>query len=198
MLRTREDFLKSLSPAQKSSLSEKTCEKILSLQEYKNSPLVLAYIPGEFEADCIPVILDAMKNNKKVLIPRTSARKIKEGRNEMEFYFLENGIPLETQLEKGSFGILEPKADLRMLDLSDNPPSENSLMIVPGLAFTKKGKRLGHGKGFYDIYIERMRESGVRAFLCGLCLPCQIMDDLPAEEHDALMDKVIYFGESLL
>ena len=65
-------------------------------------------------------------------------------------------------------------------------------MLVPGVAFTKDGKRLGHGKGFYDIYIERMKKAGLNPYLCGICLPCQLVEDIPTDEHDILMDKVVF------
>ena len=65
-------------------------------------------------------------------------------------------------------------------------------MIVPCLAFSNDGKRLGKGKGFYDRYFERLEKAGLDVFRCGFCLPCQIADDIPCDEFDRKVDRVIY------
>uniref|UniRef100_A0A183IZM2 5-formyltetrahydrofolate cyclo-ligase n=1 Tax=Soboliphyme baturini TaxID=241478 RepID=A0A183IZM2_9BILA len=67
------------------------------------------------------------------------------------------------------------------------------VIITPGIAFTKSGKRLGHGKGYYDTYIKRYVETfKTKPQVIGLALKEQILDDLPADENDQLMDFVIY------
>lgn len=71
------------------------------------------------------------------------------------------------------------------------PPEENeevspNLILIPGLAFTEKGHRLGRGKGFFDRYLENY--SGLKL---GLCFELQLESDLPVEEHDQLMDFII-------
>ena len=205
----QKEFLDGLSPFEKHSLAENLCEKVTALPEYKNADLILAYIPDTLEADCTPIVLDALEKGKKVAVPKVDFAALKEGRSKMDFYFLEKR-PLEEQLETGTYGIREPKAGLEKFgDFKGQRPlgervatnevgakGESSpsplFMLVPGVAFTKDGKRLGHGKGFYDIYIEKMRRSGMNPFLCGTCLPCQIVEDLPTDEHDVPMDKVIF------
>ncbi|MBO6218571.1 MAG: 5-formyltetrahydrofolate cyclo-ligase [Treponema sp.] len=216
-------FHENLSEREKDSLTENLTEKITVLDEYKNSPLILAYIPDKLEADCRPVISDALKKGKKVAVPKVDFEALKDGRSEMNFYFLEEGKSLEDQLEAGAYGILEPKADLKKLDWSlearpktrglagqkagEGCPAEgvaenrkalwsegetSPFMLVPGVAFTKNGKRLGHGKGFYDIYIEKLQKAGLKPYLCALALPCQIVTDLATDKHDILMDRVIF------
>ena len=108
-------FHANLSEREKDSLTENLTEKITVLAEYKNSPLILAYIPDKLEADCRPVISDALKKGKKVAVPKVDFEALKDGRSEMNFYFLEEGKSLEDQLEAGAYGILEPKADLKKL-----------------------------------------------------------------------------------
>lgn len=189
MHQIQKDYIEKLLPKEKFSLTENLCEKITSLKEYKDSDLILAYISDTLEADCIPVILDALEKGKKVAVPKVDSMAIKCGRSEMDFYFLENR-PLEEQLEYGTYGIREPKDGLKKLiwGVAGTSP----FVIVPGVAFTKDGKRLGHGKGFYDIYISEMKKEGLNPFLCGVCLPCQIVENLPADENDELMDKVVF------
>ena len=197
------DFHARLSWKEKHSLAETLCEKITSLEEYKNAGLIFAYIPDSLEADCMPVILDALEKGKKVCVPKVDSAALKEGRSKMDFYFLDSNKSLDEQLVTGCYGIREPKAGLRAQALGERVATNevgaqgetspsNIFMLVPGVVFTKNGKRLGHGKGFYDIYIERMQKAGLKPFLCGVCLPCQIVEDLPTDGHDVLMDKVIF------
>lgn len=76
-------------------------------------------------------------------------------------------------------GILEP-GQLAPLVIPD-------LLVVPGLAFTKNGKRLGRGKGHYDRYLSQHTSHAV-----SLAFSWQLVDDLPTEPHDERIDKVIY------
>lgn len=66
------------------------------------------------------------------------------------------------------------------------PLARPGVLVVPGLAFTKDGARLGRGKGFYDRYLERHD-----VFKIGVCQERQIFETIETEEHDALMDVVI-------
>ncbi len=202
MRETQKACLSSLSEKEKFSLAGNFCKKITSLSEYKKAKEIFAYIPDSTEADCIPVLLDALKNGKRVAVPKVDFDSLKTGENKMDFYFLENRFSdcarndIFEQLETGAYGIKEPKDFLEKFELeacrlkTDN--NREIFVIVPGVAFTQSGKRLGHGKGFYDIYIARLKKAGIKPFLCGLCLPCQIVGDLPTDENDALMDIVIF------
>lgn len=111
-----------------------------------------------------------ISTTKRVVLPRI------EG-NEMEFYDISQGVQL------GAFGIMEPLATTAI------DPSEIDVMVVPGVAFTRRGERCGRGKGFYDRYISR---AGFRAFTVGVCFPCQVVEELPVEAHDKRVDRVIF------
>ncbi len=84
-------------------------------------------------------------------------------------------------LDSKVFGICEPSqtAPLVMPDL----------LVVPGLAFTKSGKRLGRGKGHYDRYLSQYRSCTV-----SLAFSWALLDDLPTEPHDMLIDTVINYS----
>ncbi len=180
--------------------SEKACRSFLSdekvSQNYEKSEIILAYIATENECDCLLLIKDALKKSKTVAVPR-----VKSGSSEMEFYVLEDEKEIASQLEKGSFGISEPKTTLKKFS-PDEALEKNVFMIVPGVAFTKSGKRLGHGKGFYDFYIPRLKTSCRKVFLCGFAFSCQksgeefTVDEkkypFPIDEHDEIMDAVIF------
>lgn len=66
--------------------------------------------------------------------------------------------------------------------------NENALMLVPGLFFTKDGKRLGRGKGFYDRSLSVLPPC---VHTVGICKKSRILNDLPTDEHDMKVDEVL-------
>ena len=84
--------------------------------------------------------------------------------------------------DSGSFGISEPEATALCR------PEEIDFIIVPGVAFTAAGMRLGRGKGFYDKYLSQPGFRGVKA---GVCYAHQLVGELPVEPHDVFMDYVV-------
>ena len=83
-------------------------------------------------------------------------------------------------------GIYEPvDPDPSPLPSPDGPAP---LMLVPGLAFTPEGRRLGRGGGYYDRYLTGKEN----IYKAGTAYPFQILPDLPVESHDIIMDKVFY------
>ena len=84
-------------------------------------------------------------------------------------------------LKKGAFGIMEPEGDeLHDLSLID-------LAVIPGIAFTSTGKRMGRGGGYYDRLLPKLEN----AFKVGVGYSCQLVNDIPTEAHDVAMDLVI-------
>ncbi len=85
-----------------------------------------------------------------------------------------------SQMRKGSFNILEPVGE----NLSDL--SEIDLAIIPGMAFTCKGLRMGRGRGFYDRLLPQLKCRKI-----GVCFDCQIVESLPLDPWDAPLDGVV-------
>ena len=84
-------------------------------------------------------------------------------------------------LHVGAFGIAEP----------DGPAADPSLVdvvLVPGLAFTPDGRRLGQGGGFYDRFLPLLRSD---CLTIGVCFAEQLVDDLPSEEHDWVLHDLV-------
>ncbi len=88
---------------------------------------------------------------------------------------------VDSALVVGSYGIPEPVGNAIDPNLID-------LVLVPGLAFTRDGRRLGQGGGFYDRFLPLLRED---CMTCGVCFDVQIVDELPIEPHDQTMTFVI-------
>lgn len=97
-----------------------------------------------------------------------------------------NGVNLdilpydESRLELGAFHIEEPQGE----NVTD--PSDIELIIVPAVAFDRRGNRLGRGKGFYDRLLQTTRATTI-----GVAYDFQMMDELPCEPHDVPVDMVI-------
>lgn len=83
---------------------------------------------------------------------------------------------------KGAFGIAEP-AGCAVVS-----PAEIDVMVVPGVAFTAEGARLGRGRGYYDRYLSR---KGFRATTIGVCFAEQLVATLPTEPHDKRVSAVV-------
>lgn len=67
------------------------------------------------------------------------------------------------------------------------------LMIVPGLAFTRRGHRIGGGKGYYDAFVQRCsHDPHGRPYTIGLAFIEQILHSIPVDEHDFMVDEVIF------
>lgn len=191
------------------SQSRKICELILSSSRYTSCTTLLAYMPLADEVDICPVIKDALNKGKKVFLPR-----VFPDTNKMEFYRYE----ADTETSTGSFGIQEPVADetksfslfLKKMSINEYSPAAHSsnyvdipepsqtaehiLILVPGRAFTKSGKRIGRGKGFYDIYLTGLPQI-FDIKKSGVCFSEQLLPELPTTPDDVLMDN-IFNGQS--
>jgi 5-formyltetrahydrofolate cyclo-ligase len=68
------------------------------------------------------------------------------------------------------------------------PPEKIDLILVPGLAFTRDGWRLGRGGGFYDRYLASLSAGAMKL---GVCFQCQLVESLPAEAHDQRVHAIV-------
>lgn len=137
-------------------------------------------LPDEVELSMVTE--EAIKLEKTVAVP-----KITSGTNLMEFYKLDDSVVMEN----GSYGIQEPDDAAEIIDCGRL--EGDVLVLVPGRAFTKNGERLGRGKGFYDIYLNRLFENKkIKLHTIGVCFSQQLVDKLPVEDHDIKMGKVVW------
>ena len=65
------------------------------------------------------------------------------------------------------------------------------VVIVPALAFDSKKNRIGFGGGYYDTFLEKVRQKNNKALFIGVCYDFQIIDSVPTEKHDVALDFVI-------
>lgn len=153
----------------KKELDKKIFNEVINLKEYKESKLLLTYVPLEDEVDTFKLIEYSLKIGKKVAVPKCKG-------NNIEFYYI-NSL---NDLSKGKFNILEPITNKLVTDF------ENSICIVPGVAFDKQNNRIGYGKGFYDRFLQNY--NGIKI---GLAYRECICEEIDNESTDIKMDKIV-------
>lgn len=147
-----------------------SCEVLLSekLSPYK---VILLYsaLPDEVPTQ---VLMDELvAQGKTVVLPRV----VSDTDMELRRY---TGLQ---DLQAGAYGILEPTGEL----FADYDAID--VALIPGMAFDAEGHRLGRGKGYYDRFLACVPH----LYKIGLCFSWQIVDDVPSDEHDVVMDEVI-------
>ena len=163
--------------------ASKKIERILLGSElYAASHTLFIFVSDPSEVETRGIIASALKDKKRVALPRCI-----DAAGTMEFYYLDAALPFEAQTEIGAYGLTEPKTVLEKVDTKDFPHA--SLFLVPALAFSRDGRRLGKGKGFYDRYIARI--SYAFPVLAGLCFSCQIISDVPSGVRDARVSHIV-------
>ena len=157
--------------------------RVMALDEYKTANAVFIYADYNKEVKTGAVIEDALKNGKKVALPRVYSHEVGTDKNAskyMKFHY----ITSIDDLEKGYNGISEPKADLPVAD----GDTTDAIMIMPMVAFDEEKNRVGYGGGFYDKYLNS------HSFTCkiGIAYDEQKVDAIDdREEHDVKPDIIV-------
>ena len=155
---------------------------LLGSELYAASDAVFIFVSEPSEVETRGIIASALKDKKRVALPRCI-----DAYGTMEFYYLDAALPFEVQTEIGAYGLTEPKTLLEKVDTKSFP--HGALFLVPALAFSRDGRRLGKGKGFYDRYIARI--SYALPVLTGICFSCQIISDVPSGVRDARVSHIV-------
>ncbi len=137
---------------------------------YQAARTVYGYYPQNQEVRLLPILEAARAAGKRVALP-----KIVDG--EMRFLYVTD----RTSLVPGFGGIPEPAAGEIATD-------KTALVILPGLAFDRTGRRLGYGGGFYDRFLAL--EPGHPTV--ALCYDFQVVPEVPAEAHDLPAGLVLW------
>ncbi len=147
-------------------------DKLIKSDFFINSDVVLTYVSTKTEVDTRSLIEYSLMKGKTVAVPRCD-----KSTNIIGFYRIKS----LDDLEKGFFNILEPDRFC-----SELVKFKNALCIVPGLAFDKKGFRLGYGRGYYDRFLSSNDVNTV-----GLCYREFLVDELPVEGFDIAVDLIL-------
>ncbi len=167
--------LASLGPRVRAQEEELVNAAIQASPEWHAARTVLVYKHKNPEFSVVGLTNGALRVGKRVVLPRVADRR--EGRLELRL------LRDWADLVPGAFGIQEPRVECPLVG-----PGEIDLAIVPGLAWTRAGARLGWGGGFYDRLLPRLERDGCRVW--GVGFDGQVVEDLPVEAHDQAVDEV--------
>jgi 5-formyltetrahydrofolate cyclo-ligase len=166
----------------KDRISEVAVATLMQLPEYENAQTVLWYIDCRSELRTKHALPEALNSRRQIIIPYCTVDEA--GANKLGLWRLER----MDELVVGKWKILEPPHERWTEPGKEFQPEQLDLVIVPGVAFSREGGRMGNGQGYYDRLLERVRPD---CRLIGLCYECQLFDDLIVSPHDVFMDKVV-------
>lgn len=126
------------------------------------------------EVDTHSALGQLLAMGKKVLLPKVVSE------TEMTIHEYTGRDSLQSS---EPYGILEPTTP----ELSIVNCQLSIVIVVPGMAFDKHGHRLGRGKGYYDRFLSRIPN----IYKIGVCFPFQLIDNVPSEPTDILVDEVL-------
>ena len=158
----------------------KVQSRFLASPYYQKARTVALYAPIRGEVPTRDILIAALADEKVVCYPLSHVH----GRI-LSF----RAITSESELEPGRLGVREPNSASELV-----PVDQIDLLVVPGLGFTRDGKRLGRGGGYYDA---TLRAASARSRRVGLAFSDQVVGMLPTNQDDVDMDLVVTESESL-
>jgi 5-formyltetrahydrofolate cyclo-ligase len=141
---------------------------VAELPSYQAAGAVMAFVGAKGEPDTDPLFARLTRDGKRLLLPRVEGGRLVVG----------DGAAPRTISQ---FGISEPTGPALPLSVVE-------FVIVPGLAFTPVGDRLGYGAGFYDVFLASLPPGVPNA---GGCFAEQLVDSMPTEPHDVRVQQVV-------
>lgn len=201
MRRRLQDF----PPEQRRHEEKTSCSLLFSMEEWKRCSRLLVFISMEEEFNTGGFIDRAIMEGKGIWIPRMHGRIIR-------FHLLSPaGNPAEVPdrpptdlqaghgdlfdprlygLERNSYGIWEPPADYESFDAGSG---ERTIVIVPGLAFDRRGYRLGRGRGYYDRWLAEIQDSCAADTFSpiGIGYSIQLVPKVPRDRYDVPLPLLI-------
>ena len=154
-------------------MSRLACERLLADKRLGDASTVMMYYPLGDEVDVAPVIEQLAESGKTVVLPQVT------GEAEM----VVRRYTGKADLQEGAYGIMEPCGEI----FSDYETID--VAIIPGMAFDRRGNRLGRGKGYYDRFLPLLP---TRVYKIGVCFPFQLLDFIPMEEHDKRVNLIVF------
>ena len=163
-----------LNPEVHAEKSERIAKLLMQQPLYLAADVILLYAAKRNEVLTRELIQGTIKRGKRVALPYTNVVK-----ERLEIFEIRD---FDRELEPGPFNILSPKKEFKR---SINP-GQIDLVVSPGIAFDRKGGRVGWGVGYYDRTLKQLKAKKI-----GLAFDFQVVDRVPVLPHDVRMDKII-------
>jgi len=148
-------------------------KRLLSLPEVRKAKIVLCYVSIKGEVKTDDMIPECLEHGKRILVPFLDDKK--------EAIMISEIKDLD-ELSPGAFGIPQPK----------NPKEFSlekiDLIVVPGIAFDRRGNRVGYGSGFYDRFLKKLKK-GIPTV--ALAYDFQIVKEIPTNGMDVRVHKIV-------
>jgi 5-formyltetrahydrofolate cyclo-ligase len=162
-----------MSPEARAAASEQIARATAALIEALPAGSTVAlYAPKGSEVDTARIDRETRARGIAIAYPR-----IVEGERRLSFH-----AAAIDELEPGTFGLREPRADAPAI-----AADALAVIVIPGLAFDRRGGRIGWGRGYYDATLV----SAPAAVRIGLAFECQLVDEVPRDPHDVRLHYVV-------
>jgi len=172
---TMRAFLKALSPEERHQRSVAACDRVAATREFHDAQMVMIFLSMPTEVETSALAMRAWQDGKSVAVPRVdwAAKRMEP----VEIRSLDAGMQtIGPGFRQPIAGTVVP---LGLIDM----------IVIPGLAFDRKGFRVGRGRGFYDRFLSQQDFQGIR---CALGYHEQLLgQDIPREPHDIPMDLIV-------
>ena len=156
--------------------SEAIWRKVVRLTAFRRANTICCYVALPYEVQTWRMIEAMLARGKRVVVPVVQQRTRRLQLSEVQ--------DLATDLARGAFGVWEPVANAkRPVNVRDL-----DLVFVPGIAFDRRGHRLGHGHGYFDRFLARVPKAIPTV---GLAFRFQLLDRLPTAPHDHAVQTVL-------
>lgn len=164
-----------LSPSLRRDYGQIILDRILAMEQFRQARTVMAYCGFGSEIDTAPLLRAILEGGKTLVLP-----KINRPAGVLDIYQVGDR---ETGLVTGVWGIREPNPARCVL----KTPADLNVVLVPGVAFDRKGGRIGYGKGYYDKLLAQCRHA------CKIAgaFEAQVFDSVPMAPHDIPVDALV-------
>jgi len=161
--------------------SGEIARRVAELAAFREASMLMVYLDFASEVRTDDLIRLGWDNDKEIVVPlcRPASRELVPCR-----------IDGFGDLEAGHYGIREPRADR----IRPVPVHRIDAVLVPAVAFDRRGYRIGYGGGYYDRFLPRVPQ----AARIGMAFSCQIVARVPADPHDVTVERIVTEEENIV
>ncbi len=168
-------FLAGLSAGDRHTRSLAACQQLIATREFKHAQTIMIFLSMTSEVETSTLAVKAWQEGKSIVVPRIDWNTKRMDPVEIK--------TLDTEMQTSGLGVREPVSGISV------PLGCIDMVVIPGMAFDRKGFRVGRGRGYYDRFLAQQDFQGVR---CALCFHEQLVaEPLPCEAHDVPMDLIV-------